>query len=159
MSILFYRTAETYGSFSNFSKHPINIKGKDWRTTEHYYQAQKFAGTDHEEAVRLCQKPSEAAKMGRDKTLPLRADWEEVKEGIMMDALKAKVAQYPDVKALLLSTGDELIAEHTSNDNYWADNGDGTGKNRLGVLLMQLREELRAEEKVKNESGNPVPVV
>jgi predicted NAD-dependent protein-ADP-ribosyltransferase YbiA (DUF1768 family) len=43
----------------------------------------------------------------------------------------------------LLQTLDAKLVEHTNRDRYWADGGDGTGKNRLGMLLMRLREELR----------------
>ena len=43
-----------------------------------------------------------------------------------------------------MKTGDAELVEHTKNDRYWADGGDGTGRNRLGQLLMELREQLRA---------------
>ena len=49
--ILFYRVNEPYGEFSNFAPYPFELKGKSWPTSEHYFQAQKFAGTEHEEAV------------------------------------------------------------------------------------------------------------
>src|SRR5437867_9431666 len=55
--ILFYRVSEGYGEFSNFSPHPIELKGKVWPTNEHYFQAQKFADTEHEEAIRLAKSP------------------------------------------------------------------------------------------------------
>ena len=119
------------------------MKGKNWPTTEHYFQAQKFAETEHEETVRLCKGPMACAKMGRDRSLPLRPDWEQVKESIMKDALLAKVQLYPQIKELLLSTEDAELIEHTENDNYWADGGDGSGKNRLGVLWMEIRKELK----------------
>ena len=64
----------------------------------------------------------------------------------MRDALRAKFAQNPELKSLLLSTGDSVLVEHTTNDCYWADGGDGSGKNRLGQLLVELREQLRSEE-------------
>lgn len=140
--ILFYKINDPYGDFSNFSRHPITLKDKTWKTTEHYFQAQKFAGTKHEEEVRLCKGPWSAAEMGRRRDLPLRKDWEEVKEGIMKEALMAKITQYPHIKDLLLSTGDDELVEHTVNDNYWADGGDGSGKNRLGVIWMEIRTEL-----------------
>lgn len=64
--IKFYRANEPYGLFSNFdTKHPITIDGVKWPTTEHYFQAQKFAGTGHVEAVRQAAKPMDAANMGR----------------------------------------------------------------------------------------------
>ena len=147
MKIEFYKTKDPYGEFSNFSHHPIVVNGKAWPTTEHYFQAQKFAGTEHEEAVRLTAGPRAAAEMGRDKNLPLRTDWELVKESIMKDALIAKIEQYPKIKDLLLSTGDAEIVEHSVNDRYWADGGDGSGKNRLGVIWMEIREELQDEKK------------
>lgn len=146
--ILFYRITEPYGGFSNFSPHPVELKGRVWPTSEHYFQAQKFHGTEHEEAVRLAKTPMIAARMGRSRERPLRADWESVKDKIMSDVLRAKFTQHPKLCSLLLSTGDAQLVEHTSNDNYWADGGDGSGKNRLGQLLMELRVELRGQRTV-----------
>jgi ribA/ribD-fused uncharacterized protein len=62
----------------------------------------------------------------------------------MMDALRAKFSQHEGVRQILLETGERRIVEHTPRDSYWADGGDGRGKNRLGELLMRLRSELRA---------------
>lgn len=143
--INFYSTKDEYGCFSNFSAHKILLKDKIWKTTEHYFQAQKFAGTSHEEELRLADSPMQIAKMGRDRKRPLRKDWEEVKDEIMLDALQAKFTQHKDLKEILLGTGDAILVEHTKNDFYWADGGDGSGKNMLGILLMQVREELRDE--------------
>ena len=143
MKIFFYRQNDAYGEFSNFSGHPIKLKGKLWPTTEHYFQAQKFAGSDHEEQIRLARTPSIAARMGRSRSLPLRPDWETVKDDVMREALRAKFDQHPKLKSLLLSTGAVELIEHTQNDSYWADGGDGSGKNRLGELLMELRTQLR----------------
>lgn len=140
--ILFYRQNDPYGEFSNFSAHPFELKGKVWPTSEHYFQAQKFAGTEHEESIRQAKTPAIAAQIGRRRSLPLRPDWEAVKEDVMREALRAKFDQHPKPSLLLLSTGDAELIEHTRNDRYWADGGDGTGKNRLGHLLMELRAEL-----------------
>ena len=142
--ILFYRVNEPYGEFSNFSPHPIKIKGKEWPTTEHYFQGQKFAGTEHEEEIRKLASPMIAARMGRNRKLPLRKDWESAKDGIMREALEAKFTQHPELRELLLNTGDAVLVEHTTNDSYWGDGGDGSGRNRLGLLLMEVRTQLRA---------------
>jgi hypothetical protein len=142
--VRFYRTREPFGAFSNFSRHPILLNGVTWPTSEHYYQAQKFAGQPDEEAVRLAGSPKQAAVMGRDPARPLRPDWEAVREAVMLDALRAKFTQHADLRALLLGTGDAVLVEHSPHDRYWGDGGDGTGRNRLGVLLMQVRDELRA---------------
>ena len=54
---------------------------------------------------------------------------------------------YRRLTSLLLSTGDATLVEHTRNDSYWADGGDGTGNNGLGELLTELRAQLRMEQK------------
>lgn len=141
--INFYSTTGEYGCFSNFYRVSIFLKGKRWPTSEHYFQAQKLAGTEHEEAVRLCKTPSKAANMGRSRKLPLRRDWDKVKDQVMLEAVRAKFTQHDDLRQFLLATGDVLLVEHTANDSYWGDGGDGSGQNRLGHILMSVREELR----------------
>ena len=141
--ILFYRTADQYGAFSNFSAHPLELKGVVWPTVEHYFQAQKFAGTPHEDQIRLAKSPMIAARMGRSKERPLRGDWIEVRDDVMREGLFAKFTQHPSLRSLLLRTGSVELVEHTANDSYWGDGGDGSGQNKLGQLLMGLRDQLR----------------
>lgn len=141
--IHFYSVTDEYGCFSNFSRHPVFLAGKRWPTSEHFFQAMKFKGTEHEEQVRLAKRPMEAANMGRDRKRPLRRDWESVKDQVMLEAVRAKFAQHDDLRQVLLGTGDALLIEHTANDAYWGDGGDGSGKNRLGQILMRVRDELR----------------
>jgi len=143
--INFYSTTGEYGCFSNFYRSPVFVGGKRWRTTEHYFQAMKYRGTPREEEIRNAKTPAEAANLGRSRKHPLRKDWESVKDAVMRKALAAKFTQHSDLREILLGTGDAKLVEHTTNDSYWGDGGDGSGKNRLGALLMQLREELRAE--------------
>ena len=143
--IRFYRLNEPYGEFSNFSPHPIKLKGQIWPTSEHYFQAQKFAGTRHEEAIQQAKSPMIAARLGRSREYPLRADWESVKDVIMREALEAKFNQHPVLRSLLVGTGNAELIEHTTNDNYWGNGGDGSGRNRLGELLMDLRTQFRIQ--------------
>ncbi len=144
-TINFYRHWHRYGCFSNFAPYPIAIDAKVWPTVEHFFQAQKFAGTEHEEAIRLAESPGWAARMGRDRRRPLRPDWESVKNDVMRKAVQAKFTQHADIRETLLDTGDAVLVEHTRNDRYWGDGGDGTGKNMLGKILMQVRESIRGE--------------
>ena len=147
MSVIhFYSVNADFDCFSNFSPHPITLKGVTWPTSEHYFQAQKFAGTPDEEEVRQAKSPMIAARMGRSRKRPLRKDWESVKDSIMQEAVLAKFTQHADLREILLGTGAATIVEHTENDGYWGDGGDGSGKNRLGRILMQVREELRSSE-------------
>ena len=112
-------------------------------TSEHYFQAQKFAETEFEEQVRLSATPMEAATKGRDRSKPLRKDWEEVKDDIMRRAVLEKFKANSDAKKILLSTGNEDIIEKTTKDYYWGCGEDGTGKNMLGKILMETRKILR----------------
>jgi ribA/ribD-fused uncharacterized protein len=141
--INFYSTADEFGEFSNFAAYPISLKGKTWPTSEHYFQAQKFAGEPDEQEIRKANSPMLAARMGRDRKRPLRRDWESVKVAIMREAVMAKFTQHADLRELLLSTGEAKIVEHTSNDDYWGDGGNGSGKNKLGQILMEVRKLLR----------------
>jgi ribA/ribD-fused uncharacterized protein len=144
--IHFYSTKDAYGCFSNFSAHPIRLRGHTWPTSEHYFQAQKFAGTPCEDEIREANSPMTAARMGRSRKRPLRPDWESVKDTTMREAVLSKFTQHADIRAVLLGTGDAVIVEHMTNDSYWADGGDGTGQNKLGRILMSVRDELRAQE-------------
>lgn len=142
MKIEFYRVKDEYGCFSNFSPHPLVIDGSFYYTSEHYFQSEKFEDFTYQQSIRAAKSPMIAARMGRNKEMPLREDWEESKCEIMKKALWAKVMQHSDVREALIGTGRSEIVEHTKNDSFWADGGDGSGKNMLGKLLMELRDEL-----------------
>ncbi|MFC4997932.1 NADAR family protein [Dactylosporangium cerinum] len=81
--------------FSNFSGHGFDLDGHRWTTSEHYFQAQKFPGTRHAELIRRTATPLRAAELGRDRSLPLRRDWERVKDDVMRRA-----ATFPRDKSL-----------------------------------------------------------
>ena len=96
-----------------------------------------------QEEIRQIASPMDAALEGRNRQNPLRPDWEEIKDEVMLQVLRMKFSQNPEIAKELLATGDAILIEHTQNDAYWADGGDGSGKNKLGLLLMQVREELK----------------
>ncbi|MEH2070590.1 MAG: NADAR family protein [Nostoc sp.] len=143
MAIYFYSTREQYGCFSNFSPHGFELDGLYWLTSKHYFQAQKFINTPHAEQIRLVKTPKDAARMGRERTRPLRQDWEQVKDDIMRQAVLRKFQTHVDIRDILLSTGDEEIVENSPIDFYWGCGSDGSGKNMLGKILMGVRETLR----------------
>ena len=143
MPIYFYGTRGPYGCFSNFSRHGFHLDGAFWPTSEHFFQAHKFAGTEHEDAVRRAPSPKLAAAMGRDRARPLRPDWEVVKDDVMRRGVRRKFEEHPELRAVLLATGDEPIVENSPKDSYWGIGKDGTGKNRLGAILMEVRSALR----------------
>lgn len=102
MAIYFYKINEEYGCFSNFSHHGFELDGKWWMTSEHYFQAQKFYGTEYAEIIRSLDNPMKAAEMGRNRNLPLREDWEAVKDDVMRKAVYAKFSQNIELKTYCL---------------------------------------------------------
>jgi ribA/ribD-fused uncharacterized protein len=92
--------------------------------------------------VRRARTAKEAAKIGRDRSRPLRSDWETVKVDVMRAAVRRKFETHTSLAELLLSTGDEEIIENLP-DPYWGSGGDGSGRNMLGHVLMEVRAELR----------------
>lgn len=143
--IRFYHSDQPWGELSNFSRHGVFIGGRVWPTVEHFYQAQKFVGTPHEEAIRRCATPMLAKLRATDLSTHRRQDWSDMKESVMLQGLRAKFAQHPDLRERLLASMERLLVEHTRNDPYWGNGEDGTGQNRLGHLLMQVRAELRGQ--------------
>ena len=143
MTIYFYTTTDKYGCFSNFSRHGFELNGQYWKTSEHYFQAQKFAGTEHMETVRRAETPKKAAAIGRRRDLPLRDDWEAVKDDVMRAAVLKKFETHADIQDILLNTGDEELIENAPGDYYWGCGKDGSGKNMLGIILMEIRDILR----------------
>ena len=146
MAIYFYGTRDSpHGCFSNFSPHGVELDGEWWPTTEHYFQAQKFAGTEHALDVRRASTPKRAAAIGRERMRPLRPDWEAVKDDVMRRAVRAKFETHPALREILLATADEEIIENAPHDYYWGCGRDGTGRNMLGKILMEVRAILREQ--------------
>lgn len=145
--IRFYSIQDAYGEFSNFAPYPILLDKKRWPTSEHYFQAQKFLDARVQERIRSASTPMLAARLGRDRKQRLRADWESVKVSVMRWAVEAKFRQHDDLAVLLLSTADASIVEHTDADAFWGDGGDGSGRNMLGRILMDVRTILQTERR------------
>ena len=138
----FYSVKNPYGEFSNFYLFPITVDDVIWPTSEHYYQAHKYSELELQERVRAAKSPMDAAIMGRDPNIPKRPDWDIYKDIAMEIAVRAKFSQNEYLRLLLISTSNSVIHEHTKNDCYWGDCGDGSGKDKLGILLMKIRSEL-----------------
>ncbi len=143
----FYSVKDAYGEFSNFALFPLILDGKDWTSSEHYFQAQKFLDPEIQEKIRDAKTPYDAAVLARAKGMPVREDWKEVRDEIMERVVREKFTSYSVLRELLLSTNSAKIYEHTKNDCYWADCGDRTGKNKLGHILEKIRQELKNKNK------------
>lgn len=160
MPIRFYKVrGQQYGPFANFSNHGFELDGRHWKTSEHYYQANKFdPNSDQYNQAHAAGWAGKAAELGR--TLPgLVPHWDEMKDDVMRCALYAKFTQNPELKTLLLSTGKEELIEASPVDYYWGEGKWGNGKNMLGKLLMELRTQLRLEDAKTMNVDNMIQVL
>jgi ribA/ribD-fused uncharacterized protein len=150
MEIRFYRANEKpFGPLSNLYRRSIQFENEVFPTSEHAYQA----GKPRKPAVRkwLMQAPSPALLAMAAHGLyywDVSPGWSQTKFDRMREILYAKFTQHEDLKTLLLSTGEARLVEAATVDNevnrLWGE-VNGVGKNMLGVLLMELRDKLRAE--------------
>lgn len=146
MTIYFYTKTDAYGDFSNFAKYGVAMPNADnvelwWSTVEHYFQAMKFTDANYQEKVRLAHN-AKKAKAVAYQNRNIRADWDMVKDDIMYQAVLKKFTTHKTLKDRLLATGQQDIVENAPADYYWGCGADGSGLNKLGQILMRVREEL-----------------
>ena len=150
-TIYFYAETDAYFELSNFYLRYITIDGVDWPSTEHFYQAQKFLATADREKIRSCGSAAEAFLLGRNLAADRVSNWDEIKVAVMRRALQQKFQQHADLKQMLMATGAAVIKEKSLVDSFWGIGADGKGRNMLGILLMELRAELKNCQKVCGE--------
>lgn len=128
-----------YAFLSNFFEAPVEFRGLKFRNNEAAFQSMKT--NKREQFVNLS--ANDVKRLGRK--VKLREDWEFVKDKIMYEVVIEKFKQNQDLKYKLLDTRDEELVEgNWWNDTYWGV-CEGVGENKLGKILMKVREELRNE--------------
>lgn len=128
-----------YFFLSNFYQAPVWYQGMQFQNNEAAFQAAKCP----EKMIQFTiLNPSQAKRLGR--RVPLRPDWEDVKDKVMYTVCKGKFLQNPYLLKKLMDTGDaELIEGNTWGDKIWGQ-VNGVGENRLGKILMNIRTEIQA---------------
>ena len=148
MAIRFLSTIAEWKDFSNLASYPIELDGETWRSVEHYYQYKKFEKTDPQYALKIKEAPTpKDAKIlsVRNNNYPL--DWEYGSVDLLRSAVRVKFESYPELEKLLISTGEEELIEAHPRDYFWGEGKDGSGKNMMGRILMELRTDLRNKNK------------
>ncbi len=153
MAVKFYRKGDPYGCLSNFSEHEVEVDGEIWPTNEHYFQAMKFPhNPEVRELIRIVEqkKPMNAKRIANRDNGGL-VDWNDWnkkrKDKVMLFIVRIKFDQHKDLCDILLSTGNEELIENSKIDPYWGCGSDGNGKNKLGKILMNVREEIKEKTK------------
>lgn len=148
--IHFYRSNEKpYGAFSNLYRRAMIFEGREYATSEHAYQAGKARKEEVKEWILSAPSPALVAMAAHGLySWDIVSDWSVIKFDRMRQVLRVKFTQHEDLRELLLSTGEARLVEAGKTDNavnrLWGE-VNGKGKNMLGVLLMELRDELRAD--------------
>lgn len=146
----FYRASEKpYGAFSNLFRREMVFEGRAFPTAEHAYQAGKARKETVRDWILSAPSPSLVAMAAHGLyTWDIVPDWSRVKFDRMREVLRAKFTQHDDLRILLLSTGDARLVEMGRTNNAvnrtWGE-VNGKGLNMLGVLLMEIRAELRKQ--------------
>jgi ribA/ribD-fused uncharacterized protein len=159
--VLFYGAGEDkgpYRAFSNMAEYPIQVNDVRYPTVEHYFQGQKaheFGDSEIEEKMKKTPSGKAVKALGKKVKNFVKEVWDEKRLEVMMRGVKAKFVQHPELQKQLLDTGSKQIGEANARDSFW---GIGTsentevskkpsawkGQNRLGKILMALRDEFRS---------------
>lgn len=142
--VFFYEQDHYY--LSNFSAFNLRWCGLIFPTSEHAYQWSKFDYAAHVLKRKILEAPSahEAFKIAEDNRSIRRIDWDDIKVFRMHEILRAKADQHEYVRRKLLETGDRELIENSWRDDFWGWGPKRDGQNMLGLLWMEVREELRA---------------
>lgn len=110
-----------------------------WPTAEHAYQAHKTLDAAKREEILNAPTPGRAKRLGQK--LSVRSDWEDVRLDVMWTICFLKFHSHPELMEKLKATGDvEIIEGNTWGDTFWGV-CDGIGKNNLGKILMEIRDD------------------
>ena len=133
---------------SPYADFPItmNVDGKSYTfsTVEHYYQAMKFYASDQRfKTILALQNPDDARLLTKapEYKINRRPNFDENKFKIMEDGMRAKFAQNPQAAVLLKATGNATLIK-SCEICYKCGFGEGCGENRMGKILMRIRDEL-----------------
>ena len=155
-TVFFYNRSSP---LSNFFPAPVNIDGVRYICSEQYYQCRKAETLGDEGAalkIMAADDPLTCKRLGDQatRTQETHKKWEAEKVKTMEKANLHKFQQNPHLKAVLLSTGDMLLAEASPKDTFWgigvpikdkrkADRKQWQGQNHLGEVLMKVRGHLK----------------
>lgn len=144
--IQFYEANDDFGFLSNFALAAVKIAGVEWPSSEHFYQAQKFNDPQLQRLIRQASTPDEAFSLSREYAQWVKSDWLQQREHVMRYVVAEKFSQNAYFAYQLVATGEQVLTEHSHKDSFWGDGGDGSGRNELGLILMDVRSKLAVQE-------------
>lgn len=153
--VFFWKDDEENGWFSNWYRRTFVIDDFEYLHVEQYMMAQKaklFHDSARYTAILRASDPAECKDLGKKVTPFDSKTWAAARYEIVKAANRAKYEQNPDLQAKLLNTGNAILAEASPRDKIWGIGLDAQtatnisldkwpGKNLLGRILMELRDE------------------
>ena len=168
MTIGFFRETEEYGFLSNFYYSPFTVsymnedgvKSYEFKTAEHavhFFKAMLFNDIETADKIMMTDYPKVAKSLGREVKNFNNFTWNNNKEVIYFDVIKAKFTdeRNKDIKQKLIDTGDSILVECSPYDRIWGigynkesseficKEFDKWGQNLLGKILMRVRDRIR----------------
>jgi ribA/ribD-fused uncharacterized protein len=148
------KVKDKHGQWGNMAPFPVIHEGNEFRTTEALFQALRFDDKIVVEEIRSEKSPMAAkfvAKRNKHKMFVVPLSDKDLDN--MRLCLRLKIEQHSQLRDQLLDTGNSLIVEDCTKRQrgsglFWGaffDNGEWKGQNWLGVLWMELRDQLRNE--------------
>lgn len=140
---------------SNFFPTPIQLQGVSFHSSEQAFQYVKACRNNAPELATLILKSKNALESKRiGKGIEVKARWDRTKDEVMKRILEAKFKTNPLLANKLVDTGNKTLVEATI-DTYWGaqatfnsksvKTGTWKGANRLGIILMEIRDDLRRD--------------
>lgn len=129
-----------YNFLSNFYMAEVIFEGQIYPSSEHAFQAAKSLDPIDRTKIRKTKTPGNSKRMGRE--IKLRHDWDNIKYDVMLTIVRDKFTRHKDLAEKLLATENAVLIEgNTWGDRTWGV-VNGKGKNWLGKILMQVRNEI-----------------
>ena len=163
--VFFWKDNEENGYLSNWYRRKFVIDDFEYLHVDQYMMAQKaklFHDSARYTAILRATNPWECKDLGRQVTPFDAKTWNAVKYDVVKDGNRAKYEQNPDLKKLLLATGNAVLAEASPKDKVWGigldaqtaastDMSEWPGQGLLGLALMELRTEFSGEANKETE--------
>lgn len=133
---------------SNMYEVPVVWKGCKAMSSEHHYQAEKFLDKKMRQRVVSASSGKAAKNLARKYKKFIRPDWELISLEVMNKVVQAKFFQNVELLIKLCDIDGEIVENNFWHDNFWGNcicgrpECAGDGKNHLGKILMDIREEM-----------------
>jgi ribA/ribD-fused uncharacterized protein len=144
----FLRVRDPFGAFSNMAiGFPMTLDGTPVPSSEALYQALRFPHLpDFQREILDQSAPVLSKRHAYARITDTRPDWDQVRVNVMRYVLRAKFGSAQgELLGLLRGTGDRPVVEISYRDDFWGArpvDGRLVGRNVLGRLLMELRQEM-----------------